>query len=48
MKKGRLINAGLANMKPTNRGLIAAPIVRATLVMPAAADRSSGLTTAMM
>ena len=42
MKNGTLISAGRANMKPTNSGLIAAPIVRATPVMPAAADRSSG------
>ena len=32
---------------PTNNGLIAAPIVRATPVIPAAAARSSGLTTAI-
>ena len=32
---------------PTNNGLIAAPSVRATPVMPAAAARSSGATTAI-
>src|SRR5207247_1954224 len=46
-KNGRLISAGLANMKPTNNGLIDAPIVRATPAIPAAAERSSGVTTAM-
>jgi len=35
-------------MNPTNNGLMAAPVVRATPVIPAAADRSSLLTTAMM
>jgi hypothetical protein len=40
MKNGRLIRLGRANMKPTNSGLMAAPIVRATPAMPAAADRS--------
>ena len=32
-------------MSPTNNGLIAAPVVRATPVIPAAADRSSLLPT---
>ena len=35
-------------INPTNRGAIEAPTVRATPVMPAAADRSSGSTTAMV
>src|ERR1700687_2276022 len=48
MKKGTLISAGCANRKPTNKGLIAAPMVLATPVIPAAADRSSGLTTAIV
>ena len=34
MKNGKLISAGRANMKPTNNGLIAAPMVRATPVTP--------------
>src|SRR5204862_3454943 len=44
---GRLISVGRANMIPTRSGLIDAPIVLATPVIPAAADRSSGLTTAI-
>ncbi len=47
MKNGALIRDGRANINPTNNGLIAAPVVRATPVIPAAADRSSALTTAM-
>ena len=37
---------GLAKSRPANTGASAAPVVRATPVTPAAADRSSGLTTA--
>ena len=48
MKNGALIRDGRANINPTNSGLIAAPVVRATPVIPAAADRSSALTTAMV
>jgi hypothetical protein len=40
-KKGTLIQDVRANMNPTNRGLRAAPVVRATPVNPPAADRSS-------
>src|SRR3984893_13685457 len=47
MKKGTLISDGLANNRPANIGLIAAPKVRATPVMPAAAERSSGRTAAI-
>jgi len=46
-KNGRLISLGRANMRPTRRGLSAAPMVRATPVMPPAAARSAGDTTAM-
>src|SRR5258706_15203915 len=42
------ISAGCANKNPTNKWLIAAPVVRATPVIPAAADRSSGRTTAIV
>ena len=45
MKNGRLMRSGLANSRPTNSGLIEAPIVRATPVIPPAADRSAGVTT---
>ena len=48
IKKGALISVGCENKKPTNKGLIAAPMVLATPVIPAAADRSSGLTTAIV
>src|SRR6266404_4990765 len=48
MKNGVLIRDGRANINPTNNGLMAAPVVRATPVIPAAADRSSALTTAMV
>src|SRR5437870_11545862 len=41
-KNGTLMSAGRANMKPANTGARAAPVVRATPVMPAAAERSSG------
>ena len=47
-KKGTLSQEGRANMNPTNSGLIAAPVVRATPVIPADANLSSLLTTAMM
>src|SRR6267143_463269 len=48
MKKGRLISEGRANIHPANMGASAAPVVRATPVIPAAADRSSGPTMAMV
>jgi hypothetical protein len=48
MKNGTLTQEGRANINPTNNGLMAAPVVRATPVIPAAADLSSLLTTAMM
>src|SRR6266480_7420246 len=48
MKNGTLIQEGLANIKPTNKGLMAAPVVRATPVIPAAAERSSARTTAIV
>src|SRR5712691_7098475 len=48
MKNGTLIQEGLANIKPTNKGLMAAPVVRATFVIPAAAERSSARTTAIV
>src|ERR1700687_5448799 len=48
MKNGTLIQGGRANMNPTNKGLIAAPAVRATPVIPAAAERSSAGTTAIV
>ena len=44
---GRPISAGRASIHPANSGAIAAPVVRATPVIPAAAERSSGPTTAM-
>src|SRR6266851_3310340 len=47
MKNGILISDGLANISPTSSGAIEAPIVRAMLAIPAAADRSSGGTTAI-
>src|SRR5205807_10208237 len=47
MKKGRLTSDGRANIHPANTGAMAAPVVRATPVIPAAADRSSGRTTAI-
>src|SRR5258706_11797604 len=48
MKKGRLISEGLANRSPANTGARAAPVVRATPVMPAAEDRSSARTIAIV
>src|SRR6188508_1997130 len=36
------------NSRPANNGLTAAPVVRATPVMPDAAARSSGATTAIV
>ena len=48
MKNGTLTHEGRANINPANKGLIAAPIVRATPVIPAAAERSSGRTTAIV
>src|SRR6202035_2551460 len=48
MKNGALIHEGRANKTPTNNGLMAAPVVRATPVIPAAAERSSALTTAIV
>src|SRR3989442_4433097 len=48
MKKGTLMSVGRASMNPAKTAAMAAPVVRATPVMPAAADRSSGRTTAMM
>ena len=44
--EGRSASIGLATSKPTTAGDNAAPAVRATPVTPAAADRSSGRTTA--
>src|SRR6516165_12373981 len=46
MKKGTSINIGRENRKPAKIGLIAAPAVLATPVIPPAADRSSGQTSA--
>src|SRR5947207_691606 len=37
MKNGRLISSGRPNRNPANSGAIAAPVVRATPVMPAVA-----------
>src|ERR1700682_6320169 len=48
MKNGTFISDGCENKNPANNGLMAAPVVRATPVIPAAADRSSALTTAMV
>ena len=42
------ISAGRAYKNPTMNGASAAPLVRATPVIPAAADRSSGRTTAIV
>ena len=47
-KKRHVIKRRVRNSKPANSGAIAAPVVRATPVMPAAAALSSGATTAMM
>src|SRR5260370_37928898 len=48
MKNGTFIQEGRANRNPTNKGLMAAPVVRATPVIPAAAERSSARTTAIV
>src|SRR5262249_49357482 len=48
MKNGRSIHCGLAYKRPANTGAIAAPVVRATPVIPAAAERSSGRTIAIV
>src|SRR5712692_1758704 len=48
MKNGRLISEGLANRSPAKTGAMAAPVVRATPVIPAAEDRSSARTMAMV
>src|SRR5438270_9936105 len=48
MKNGKLISAGRANKQPAKSGARAAPVVRATPVMPAVADRSSGRTRAIV
>ena len=47
-KKGRLSSAALASKGPVMTGERDAPVVRAMPVMPAAADRSSGATTAIV
>jgi len=48
MKNGTFIQEGRANINPTNKGLMAALVVRATPVIPAAAERSSARTTAIV
>ncbi len=48
MKKGRLASAGTAKSGPAARGAMDDPMVRAMPVTPAAAERSSGATTAMV
>src|SRR5436309_3641454 len=48
MKNGTFIQEGRANINPTNKGLMAAPVVRAIPVIPAAAERSSARTTAIV
>jgi hypothetical protein len=40
MKNGAFISAGRANMIPAKKGAKAAPVVRDTPAMPAAADQS--------
>ena len=45
---GAFIREGLPNRNPANTGLSAAPVVLATPVTPAAANRSSGGTTAIV
>ena len=47
MTNGAPANAALAISGAENTGEIAAPVVRAIPVTPAAADRSSGSTTAI-
>ena len=48
MKKGKLNSAVLASIGPVKTGDSEAPVVLAIPVMPAAAERSSGATTAMV
>src|SRR5579872_5986323 len=48
MKKGRLTRLGCARQYPASVGEIAAPTERATVVIPEAAERSSGCTTAIV
>ena len=48
MKKGTLNKAALASSGPAMTGDRDAPVVSAIPVMPAAAERSSGLTTAIV
>src|SRR5258708_7004157 len=48
MKNGTFISVGRANIIPAKKGAKAAPVVRATPTMPAAADRSCGGTTAIV
>ena len=48
MKNGMLIIDGFEKSRPANTGLSAAPAVRATPVIPDAAARSSGTTTAIV
>lgn len=47
-KDGTFINDGRANINPAKEGARAALTVRATAVIPADADLSSGRTTAMV
>ena len=47
-KKGKFISAALASKGPVTTDESEAPVVRAMPVIPAAADRSSGATTAMV
>ena len=48
MKKGKLSSAGLPRRGPVTTGATEDPVVRAIPVIPAAEERSSGLTTAMV
>jgi hypothetical protein len=48
MKNGSAARAGVATRGPARFALNAAPIDRAMPVTPAAADRSSGATTAIV
>ena len=43
MKNGAFMSECRANINPTNNGLIAAPVVRATPIIPAAADGAGAL-----
>ncbi len=47
-KNGALIKAGMLKRIPVREGEMAAPTERAMAVTPAAAERSSGKTTAMV